>query len=81
MPVQIPNRPGRPLGGSTHNWDEWFKKKQFVLVKGRDFKCKTLSMVMQINLAARAEKRRLHVSTEASEDGNSITVTVHGPRK
>jgi hypothetical protein len=59
-----------------YHWVEWFKKKEFHLTPGADFRCSTQSMIGQIRNAASFHGLKLWVRL----DHKLIRVSVLGPR-
>lgn len=51
---------------SKYNWDKWFQKKSFKLVKGVDYECMTHSMAQQVR--NEAAKRGFYVSVKITTD-------------
>lgn len=53
-------------------WDKWFRRKKFVLRRGRDFMCMTHGMAVQVRTAAK--NRNLQVSVMIEEDNLRIVL-------
>ncbi len=53
-------------------WDRWFVKDRFKLVKGKDYRCTTISMAQQVRNAA--VQYGLKVAIDEVEDGLLVTV-------
>lgn len=67
------------LFARRYPWANWFSKKSFTLVKGRDYNGRTYSMVQQIRNTAGLPRYRKRVHAEVSPDENTIVVKVIGP--
>lgn len=65
------NRGGRP---PLYDWDDWFRRRAFVLRQGQEYDCAVSAMVQQVRNAATA--RGLKVSV-LEEPGGEIIVAVH----
>jgi hypothetical protein len=65
-------------------WDEWLarrkKNARTVLVKGRDYKCQTQSMTVQIRGAAIKRGRYVSLHVEEGRRIATITITINGKR-
>jgi len=62
-------------------WDRWLLKRRGEktrLVKGRDFRCQTYAMTVQVRAAAHKRGRRVSLHTEEAPGGSIITVTIIG---
>ncbi len=67
-----------------YDWDGWLLKKrgeQTVIVKGRDFKCQTYAMTIQIRTAAAKRDRTVSLHTEEANGGSVIVVTITGRKR
>ncbi len=62
----------KPRRWNRHPWDAWFSRLVFVLVRGRDYDCRTDSMASLVKAEARA--RGLRVSVTIADDFRSLTV-------
>lgn len=56
-----------------YHWLEWFKRKQFVLRRGLDYRCPQTTMVQQIRNAA--VKYGVKVSIKDVNDGFIVNVS------
>jgi hypothetical protein len=64
--------PGRPRG-SRYNWDERFRRREFVMERGIDYFCSQSSMSYMLRNEAR--KRLLYVRLEDIDWGFRVTVS------
>lgn len=59
-----------------YNWDKWFMRPKFILVRGRDFQCTSHSMNVMVRNAARL--RGVKISIRFVDD-LKLVVTVLTP--
>ena len=61
-------------GNNKYPWDEWFQSPELVLVRGRDYRGRTDTMIQQVRGAASKRGKRIRVEVE--EDQQSFRVIV-----
>lgn len=62
---------------SKYRWKEWFRKRQFILRRGLDYKCPPSTMAQQIRNAA--VKFGVKVSIVEADNGAGFIVAVREP--
>ena len=67
--------------GTRYPWDKWFARRSVCLVRGKNYQCRTASMVQHIYQAARKGRYNLEIDVHPSEDERSITIVVFGPKR
>ena len=55
-------------------WDKWFGQQQTVIQRGKDYKCMTHCMAIQVR--AMASKWGVKVAIAIGNDGKSVTIIV-----
>ena len=60
------------ITNSKYNWELWFSRRKLKLEKGKDFKCQTYSMVIQLRQQASKREREIHIDVVA----DTIIVTI-----
>jgi len=60
-------------------WEEWFKRRLFTLLKGRDYLCDTYVMIQQVR--NRAGQYNLSISTKVLGGYRGVRVRVFNPLK
>jgi hypothetical protein len=58
--------------GTYYPWEEWFEKRQFTLISGKDFHCTLPGMTLNVRVAAR--NRGIRVRIDQHPDRLVVTV-------
>ncbi len=55
-----------------YDWDAWFKRGTFLLIKGREYTCSQSAIAQQVRVAA--SKRGLSVTLQDVDSGMAVKV-------
>lgn len=69
---------GRP---PIYPWEDWFSRRRFVVTRGKDFTCRSDTMIQYIRNMAGPRFFAMSIALLPAEDGSRITVYVLGHKQ